>query len=120
MKTTDEMEVYKSRLLKIMFDHVGASKAVSMARLHEEVFLAPWDDKINDTRKLRTLITALRSDGVPICSSHNGYFVASAGSELAEYCGKIRRRALGILKREARLRKMTLPELVGEVALELN
>lgn len=122
--TADKMEYYKSRLLQIMMGHVGKSRNISMARLYERVFSRAWDDKINDTRQLRRLITALRSDGVPICSSAShtggGYFVASAGSELSDYCGQMRSRALGILKRESRLRKMTLPELLGQLAIDVE
>jgi hypothetical protein len=120
----ETMEVYKSRLLQIMLDHVGSSKAISMAALYSQTFGEPWNDKINDTRRLRQLITGLRSAGVPVCSSASnnggGYFIASAGSELTAYLGRLRSRALGILSREAKMRKQTLPELLGQLALDLD
>ena len=114
----------KNRLLATLSRHIGRSKAIGMAALYEEVFQKEWQDKINDTRKLRDLITELRREGVPICSvtttAGGGYYLASAGSELEAYCAKLRTQALRKLALEAKLRRMTLPELLGQLTLNLT
>lgn len=110
----------KTMLLFIMAGHVGRSKKIGMGELHEEVFKQGWNHRINDTRSLRTLITELRNDGTPICSDSNGYWLASAGSELNYYCSRLHDQALKKLIQEARLRKMSLPDLLGQTTLELR
>ena len=122
--TDKERQEFKNLLLLEMTRHVGASARIGMGELYETVFGDVYNHRINDTRKLRTLISELRQDGVAICSSasnsRGGYWLASAGSELTDYCGKLRSRALKLLAQEATLRKMTLPELAGQVSLELS
>ncbi len=114
----------KTRILMIMSGHVGQGKRIGMGELFERVFDETYEHRINDTRRLRKMITELRRDGVAICSiaapSGGGYWLASAGSELASYCQKLRSRALGILGMEAIIRKTTLPEMMGQIALELR
>jgi len=122
--TEQEIQMRKTRILMIMSGHVGQSKRIGMGELYERVFEETYDHRINDTRRLRRLITELRKDGVAICSrqskSSGGYWLASAGSELASYCETLRSRALGILGMEAKVRKMSLPEMMGQMALELK
>jgi len=108
-----------SKILMILSRHVGREKSLDMGRLYERVFDKPYTNKINHTRRLRTIITALRQKGVPIGSTAakngGGYYLVRAGSELDEYCGRLRRAALGKLALESRLRKLSLPELLGEM-----
>jgi hypothetical protein len=114
----------RNRLKSAMFDHVGEVNAISMTALYEAVFDRPWNDRINDTRALRHLITALREDGVPICSTSSqhggGYYIAAAGSEFIEFLRKTERRALLILMRNARMKKVSLPEYLGQLKLDME
>jgi len=113
-----------SRLLMILSRHVGKEHAVDMERLYERVFGEKVAQKINHTRKLRTLVTVLRNQGIPIGSTSaqtgGGYYLVRAGSELNDYCNRLRRRALNALVMEARLRKIALPELLGQMRLNLT
>jgi len=122
--TQQEREAAKARLLKEITLHVGGSRSIGMGELYEKVFMETYAHRINDTRRLRTIVTELRRDGVPIvsvsASSGGGYFLASAGSELAGYCRRLRNQALKKLAMEAKLRKMTLPELMGQLILEFK
>jgi len=108
-----------SKVLMILSRHVGREKSLDMGSLFSRVFDEPYTHKINHTRRLRTIITALRQKGVPIGSTAaqngGGYYLVRAGSELDEYCGRLRRAALNKLAMEARLRKIALPELLGEM-----
>lgn len=119
----EDLQAVKTRLYQVLTQHVGRSKRIGMGELFEKVFREGWKNRINDTRRLRKLITELRDDGVPVCSSvargRHGYWIASAGSELSDYCQNIRKKALGLLAQEARLRKKSMSELLGQLSLDL-
>jgi hypothetical protein len=99
-------------------------KAIGMGELHEEVFKEGWNNRINDTRLLRRLITELRWDGVPICSVSSkdggGYYLASVGSELANFLEKKKRHGLKILAQAAKIQKVSLAEMLGQMSLNLK
>ena len=122
--TSTQKDYQKYRLLQELSGAVGKSRAVGMERLHRAVYGKPLTDKINGTRALRRLVTELRRDGVPICSVSNasggGYYLASASSDLEDYCRRIRGQALKKLKMEANLRKMALPALLHQIQLNLD
>ncbi|MEM5789268.1 MAG: hypothetical protein AAGU11_18295 [Syntrophobacteraceae bacterium] len=114
---------HELRLIKVLGHHPGKNRAIGAGSLYEAVFGKPWRDKIRDTRKLRELVTKLRNEGYPICSSSDseggGYYLASAGSELADHCRRIHARAMKLLVMEAKLRKLSLPELMGQISTAL-
>jgi hypothetical protein len=121
----DSKETLKYRVLSALSGRTGRSRAVDMGELYESVFGETYaSHKINGTRKLRTLITELRREGVPICSvstaSGGGYYLASVGSELDDYCKRVRQRALKLLKMESNLRKISMPKLLHQIQLNLD
>lgn len=70
-------------------------------------------------RHLRTLITELREDGIAICGTpREGYYIAIRASEVEDTCRFLRARAMKSLQLEARLRRIPLPELLGQLRLE--
>ena len=83
-----------------------------------------WHNRINDTRRLRTLITKMRREGVAICSvstqNGGGYYMAAAGSELKNYTRRDKYRALRILARVAQIQKVSLPDLLGQMKLDME
>lgn len=119
-------EQMKSRLLMELTKHIGRGRAVGMGELFQAVFEESWTNRINDTRKLRRLVTELRTGAQPqpICSACNpaapGYFLASAGSELQEYIGHVEKMALKKLSQAAKLKKIPLPELLGQLAMQMR
>jgi len=119
-----EMAVYAHKLLGELTHHIGRHRAIGMGELYEKIFEETWQNRINDTRRLRIVITELRRQGVAICSESSraggGYYLASAGSELKDYLSRLRRRALKVLSLEAKMRKMTLAELLGQIELNLR
>ena len=122
--TAEEREVIRGRVLMAMTNHIGAANCIGMGELYEKCFGKAWTHRINDTRKLRQIITEIRRDGGKICSavSHTGggYYIPSVGSELSDYCRRIRARALRALRMEANLRKIALPELLGQLQTEFG
>ena len=113
----------ENRLLRVLSEHPGKARAISMPALHKAVFDSEIGDKINGTRKLRQLITKLRREGLPICSvadqNGGGYYLASASSEAEDYLRRLRKQALKKLTMEARIRKVALPELLGQISIAL-
>lgn len=114
----------RQRLLAELTSHVGAPNAIGMGELYEIVFDRYWSHRINDTRKLRRLITIMRREGVAICSasgaSDGGYYLAAAGSELAHYLRRSERRALLLLQRNARIKRISLPNYLGQLQLNME
>lgn len=70
------------------------------------------------TRELRLHVSALRDEGVAIVATPaTGYFIARTADELEECCAFLRNRALHSLRIEAKLRKVSLPELLGQMRI---
>ena len=115
---------YKMKLLAELSQHVGELHAIGMAELYETVFAEAWQHRINDTKKLRELVTELRFEGIPICSvskwQGGGYYLAAAKSELINYLSRSEHRALKILARNARIKKVSLPEYLGQMKLNME
>jgi len=123
-KDRELTEARKSRLKDELMEHIGWQNAIGMAELYEIIYGEGWENRINDTRGIRTLITALRNEGRPICSVSNsnggGYYLAAAGSELDSYIKANERRALRVLSRNSRIRKISLPDYLGQMQLTLE
>lgn len=119
-------ELLIGRLLMELTKHIGRGRAVGMGELYEAVFGEPWEHRINDTRRLRKLITAARygQKPQPICSTCSrtapGYYLAAAGSELTEYVNKLKDQGLKKLAMAAKLERVPLPELLGQMAIYLR
>jgi hypothetical protein len=117
----EERDKYLSVLKSVMMDHVGSNRKIGMGELYEQIFGRPWRHRINDTRDVRHLIEDLqREEGLRICSDAGGYWLAASGSELEAYLDRQRRRALKILAKEARIRRMELPALLGQLAIDFS
>lgn len=69
-------------------------------------------------RDVRQAVSDLREDGLAIAATPaTGYYLAEMASELDECCQFLRRRALHSLRLESRLRKVALPDLLGQIQL---
>jgi biotin operon repressor len=70
-------------------------------------------------RHVRTLVTQLREDGIAVCGKpRDGYYIACNAREVEDTCKFLRGRAMQSLHLEARLRRVPLPELIGQLRLE--
>ena len=122
--TAEQIEAARLKLYGVLLQHVGPEKKIGMGELYQAVFDRSWHHRINDTRKLRDLITEMRDDGQPVMSnsssSGGGYWIAASGSELNAYCDKGKRKAVGMLARIAKMKRVSLPEYLGQLQLELG
>lgn len=72
-------------------------------------------------RTLRSAISALRKAGTAVVGKPDtGYYLAQNPEELDECCGFLRSRAMHSLVIEARLKNLSMPELMGQIALDMN
>lgn len=121
--TPEERERYLSRLKSTLMRHIGRPKRIGMGALFREVTGRDYRHRINDTRLVRRLVTELRAEGMPICSeasNDGGYWLASADYELEVYLKALRGQALKKLQQEARIRKISMPALIGQLSLDFE
>lgn len=101
----------KNQLLAILSSHIGRGRGITANNLAE--LLSTY------ARQVRMLITELRMDGVAVCGTpETGYYIAADADELEETCQFLRSRAMHSLGLEARLRKVPLADLLGQMHLK--
>ena len=89
-------------------DHSGRDRGVTARVLAARIGITE--------RLLRTLISEARTEGTAIVGTpETGYYIAQTADELDECCRFLRSRAMHSLTIEARLRKVALPELLGQL-----
>ncbi len=72
-------------------------------------------------RKQRSAISLLREAGHAVVGTpETGYYMAQNADELRECCAFLRSRAMHSLVMEARLLKLSLPQLLGQISLEMH
>lgn len=97
-------------LLAVMSRHIGKDNGIKAEHLASEMDIT--------TRQVRELVSALREDGTAVCGKpETGYYIANTPEELEETCQFLRNRALHSLTLESRLRKIPLPDLLGQIHL---
>lgn len=102
--------------------HASRARAISMADLFYRVFREDFSHE--KSRKLRKIVSEMRRRGLPICATQSreggGYYMAYAGSDVADYCRARKMAALKILKTVAVLQGKTLPELLGQMSIDMS
>jgi hypothetical protein len=69
-------------------------------------------------RKVRQIVTDLRMEGAHICGHPaSGYFIAANPAELEETLQFLRSRSLTTLTLESRMRRVSMPDLLGQIHL---
>lgn len=115
------MTITRDQVLAALARHVGQENGVSVARLVVELTGTSITARAHDAhaRRVRALVSDLRVEGVAICAHpSDGYFIARTPEELQQCCSFLRSRAMHSLVLESRLRKIPLPELLGQLRLE--
>ncbi len=91
-------------------DHRGKGHGISAHALATKVGIAE--------RGLRTLVSKAREQGIGIVATpEDGYYIATAPDEIEQCCAFLRSRAMHSLHIEARLRRIPLPELLGQLRI---
>lgn len=101
----------KDRLLTLLSRHIGEDRGITA----EQITLAICVPK----RRVRTLVSELRLDGVAVCGHpRDGYYIAANSEEVERTCQFLRSRALHSLTLESKLRHVPLPDLLGQLRLK--
>ncbi|MGA0610535.1 HTH domain-containing protein [Caldimonas sp. KR1-144] len=99
-----------NQLLNLLSEHQGRNRGIAARDLAVKAGLSP--------RQVRKRISALRDEGIAICGKPaTGYFVPVTPDELEESCEFLEHRALHSLRLLSRMKKVALPELLGQLRL---
>ncbi len=101
----------KSDVLHTLQSHVGANNGVTAEQLGKALGI--------NKRTVRTHVTELRLEGIAVCGHPTtGYYIAATDADIEATCSFLRSRAMHSLTLESRLRRVTLPELLGQMRLK--
>lgn len=101
----------KASLLNVLSQHIGRDAGISVDLLANLTGMHP--------RLIRTCVSQLRGDGIAICGHPtSGYYIAKTAEEIEETCQFLRTRAMHSLLLEAKLRRLPLPDLLGQLRLK--
>lgn len=96
------------QLLNLLSRHIGKGNGIGVKELAQQLSV--------DERQARKLVEELREDGHAICAHPStGYYIAQTPEELEQTCEFLRSRAMHSLHLESRLRKIPLPDLIGQL-----
>jgi len=112
------MIIQRHQVVAALARHVGRENGVRIQDLVREITGEPQRDEHHE-RRVRAIVAELRGEGEAICAHPSvGYHVAASPEELDECCRYLRSRWIGTAVLEARLRKIALPELLGQLRLK--
>ncbi len=98
-------------LLASLRHHIGAGNGVTADILAHTLNVTK--------RQVRLLVTELRMEGEHVCGTpRDGYYMASSAEELEHTLQFLRSRAMHSLVLEAAMRKVSLPDLWGQMKLK--
>ena len=116
-------EHIRDKLKAILRDHVGADSAISLRELVsavEEREVSKLEVYDGCGRDIRDEVSRLiHTEGLPIMSTQAGYFLVKNRADLERCAAMLRSRALSLLAREAKLKKVSLVEVTGQLTLDL-
>ncbi len=100
----------KDQLLTLLSRHIGEAAGITA----EQITLAIGVPK----RRVRTMVSELRLDGVAVCGHpRDGYYIAANREEIVKTCKFLHARALHSLVLASRLSGDPLEDLVGQMRL---
>lgn len=110
------MEINRESVLAELSRHIGKANGITCADLVRAItWKAPSE---GDKRRLRHVIEELRMEGHHICGHpSSGYFIARNEAELNETCKFLADRALTSLAQAARMKKLAIPDIHGQLRL---
>lgn len=95
----------------ILQSHCGAGNGITAEHIAARCDI--------NKRGVRTAVTQLRLEGVAVCGHpKTGYYIAANNEEIEQTCSFLRSRAMHSLTLESRLRKTTLPDLLGQLRIK--
>lgn len=109
-------EITPVTVLAALTGHIGPANGATVRELASEVLGTPATAA--DERLLRQAIVALRRDGAPICATPDeGYHHAGDAADLQRTCLHLTQRAMTTLVQVAAMRRVSMPDLYGQLGL---
>ncbi len=115
-----ELNNLEIQILKVLENHEGKPNRIArfamLDQINAECPLFPTDE-----REMRRVIKHLREQhGERIGSCGRGYYKAVTADEVKAISGYHRKRALSELYSAAKIERSSLPELLGQLSLEIG
>lgn len=112
---SDEL-LTREAVLSAMERHVGAHRGITGACLVLEI-CGLYATRAHE-RQLRKVIEELRREGHHLCGTPaEGYYIAASEDELLRTCEFLHDRAMTTLAQVAAMRRVSLPDLRGQLRL---
>ncbi len=93
--------------------HKGRARGIRVEALAHKVNVSQRD--------IRQAVSDLRDAGVAIAAlPSTGYYLAQTEGDIEGCCQYLRKRSMHSLRLKSRLRKMALPELLGQLSLDVD
>ncbi len=106
----------RDRLLVALRNHIGRANGVTVTALAREVLGV--EPTAYDERTLRRLVVDLRRDGHHVCAHPaSGYYLAESPDELDDTIAFLRDRAMSSLEQIAAMKRISVPDLWGQLHL---
>lgn len=106
--------MHTHELLNLLQYHIGRSRGATVEVLVKEYRERYFPQKTT-ARDVRAAVQDLRTRGHHVCAHpRSGYFLAETPEELAETEQFLRTRALASLQQVAAMRRVSLPDLIGQ------
>ena len=111
----------RERLLAVLANHVGINRGASIGRLVDEMVghrhMSAAEHACAE-RDVRELVVQLRLEGHHVCASPTtGYYLAANLDELNAACEFLTTRAMTSLLQVSRMKRVSVPDLVGQMHL---
>lgn len=112
------MQITPAQVLTELSHHIGQANGIHVrdlvARITGQLIASEPQE-----RKVRQIITDLRMEGSHICGHpSSGYYMAETPEELEHTLQFLRSRAMSSLALESRMRRISMPELIGQLTLK--
>lgn len=118
MNTHALHDVTPSAVLAALQGRVGAANGIKASDL---TYVITRRISAADERRLRDCVVFLRTQGHAVCASpEHGYFLAANDDELNATCRFLLDRAMTGLQQVCALKHHALPDLAGQLGLELT
>lgn len=111
------MQITPAQVLTELSHHIGQENGIHVRELVTRITGQSVSCAMLE-RRIRTIVTELRMDGAHICGHPaSGYYMAAVPEELEATLQFLRSRAMSSLLLESRMRKVSMPELLGQLSL---